>query len=322
MKKKNKYGFWFFVFGFRFITHNLQPSTHNLQPTTHNLQPINIFLFLLLLSVGQRVDASNIVYDKTDSTLVTYLLEEAATMPRSSNFTLHFARSLIGVKYENYILEQTQTEQLIVDLRHLDCTTFVETVAALSICAKRRATSFADYCRTLRTLRYRDGIITDYSSRLHYFTDWIRNNQQHGFVEWIQSPNPPFTEQKICSYWCMTRLKHKYKQLVADPTLVPKIAKCEENLRGTPFRYIPKSLLNGNREQLSCINDGDIICMVSSAGILDVAHLGFAVWHGEELHMIDASMIHRKVVEEEKSMFKYQAGQPGQIGILVVKLKK
>lgn len=280
-------------------------------------------LFVLLVWLhGVCLSAKDVVYDKSDSLLVEYLLEQAAVMPVSTNYNLYFARQLLGVKYVNYILEQTDEEQLIVDLRHLDCTTFVESVVALTVTAKKGKRSFRDFCKTLQTLRYRQGVITDFSSRLHYFTDWLQDNQRMGFVKWIQEPDPPFTATKTCTYTCMTRFWDKYKHLVADRSLIPKIAQCEANLRGTSFRYIPKEQLNAGKERLSCIQNGDILCMVTSAGCLDVAHLGIAVWHGNTLHMIDASMIHKKVTEEEKTMYEYQMTKPEQIGIIVARLKK
>lgn len=280
----------------------------------------SILITLLFAASSISTMAKNVVYEKSDSVLVEYLLEQAALMPVSTNFNVHFARQLLGVKYVNYILEQTEKEQLIVDLRHLDCTTFVETVVALTITTKQGKRSFRDYCKTLQTLRYRQGVITDFSSRLHYFTDWIMDNQRMGLVEWIQGPNPPFTETKECTFTCMTRFWNKYKHLVADRSLIPEIAQCEANLRGTSFKYIPKKLLNAGKERLSCIHDGDILCMVTSAGCLDVAHLGIAVWHGNTLHMINASMIHREVTEEPKTMYEYQLTQPEQIGIIVARL--
>ena len=277
-------------------------------------------------------ETSATVYSRYDSLKVVNLLEEVRDMTSTDSptpnaqrptsfYTLHFARKLIGVKYENYVLEQTRSEQLIIDLRRLDCTTFVETVAALAISAKHKEYTFHAFCRYLQKLRYRDGRIEDFSSRLHYFTDWIRDNVGKGYVSWPQQPNPPFTEVKSPGYNIMTKLRKSYRQIATNDKLLNKIARCEENLKGLTFRYIPKALLNGGKKDLACIGDGDIICMVTSAECLDVAHLGIAVWHGDKLHMIDASKIHGKVFEEVKTMYQYQRTKQAQIGIIVVKLK-
>lgn len=278
-----------------------------------------IILFFVFALTCITVSARNVVYDKSDSILVENLLTKATSMPVSTNYPLFFARALKGVKYVAHVLEQTKTEQLIVNLRQLDCTTFVESVMALTICAKKGKRSFEDYCIILRTLRYRNGIITDYSSRLHYFTDWIVDNERMGFVRRIQTPEHIFSCTKASTYKCMTDLWKNYRQLVADKTLIPKIAVCEDRLRGMKFRYIPASRLKENRRQLSCIHDGDILCMVASADYLDVTHLGIAVWHGDVLHMIDASQIQGKVIEEAKSMHEYIKGKKSQKGILVVR---
>lgn len=283
------------------------------------------FLILILLNfiLLTTADAKGVVYTRYDSVKVVNLLEEASQLPESTNWNLYFARRLRGVKYENYILEQTPKEQLIVDLRHLDCTTFVETVLSLTLCRKNHKYTFDSYCYYLQQLRYRDGKITDFSSRLHYFTDWIRDNVKKGYVTWVQSPNPPFTAVKTPEYNCMTKFRKNYRQLVADTLLIPKIEKCEKSLQGMSFRYIPKSALNGDKHQLSCIKDGDVISMVTSAMSIDVAHLGIAVWGKDgKLHMIDASKIQGKVYEEAKSMFEYQATKRMHTGIIVVKLNE
>ena len=46
--------------------------------------------------------------------------------------------------------------------------------------------TFADYCHVLQMLRYRQGQLTDYTSRLHYFSDWIIDNTAMGFVREVQ----------------------------------------------------------------------------------------------------------------------------------------
>ena len=276
-----------------------------------------VFAFLFSFSLSFAYG----VYSRYDSIKVVNLLHEASKMEKDTNWTLHFARKFIGVRYENYVLEQTKKEQLIIDLRRLDCTTFVETVAALALCCKHQEYTFSAYCRYLQKLRYRDGKIEDFSSRLHYFTDWIKDNVRMGFVSWPQEPTPPFTATKSPGYNIMTKLRKSYRQIATNDKLLAKISRCEDNLKGFSFRYIPKQLLNGGKKDLACISNGDIVCMVTSAECLDVAHLGIAVWHGDKLHMIDASKIKGKVVEEVKTLYQYQHTKAAQIGIIVVKMK-
>ncbi len=71
----------------------------------------------------------------------------------------------------------------LVNLSALDCNTFVENVLALSRCIKQSKTSFENFKDELTLIRYRDGKIDQYPSRLHYFTDWIFNNEEKDIVK-------------------------------------------------------------------------------------------------------------------------------------------
>jgi len=69
-------------------------------------------------------------------------------------------------------------EKLIVNVSAFDCTTFVETVLALARCAVVGKCSNHEFRKHLKSIRYGNGKISGYSSRLHYFTDWLRDNEK------------------------------------------------------------------------------------------------------------------------------------------------
>ena len=72
--------------------------------------------------------------------------------------------------------------KLIVNFTQFDCFTFLETVLALAHCFVVGRISPREFRRKLKFIRYRQGIIAGYSSRLHYFTDWLRDNEQKKIV--------------------------------------------------------------------------------------------------------------------------------------------
>ena len=96
---------------------------------------------------------------------------------------VEIGKSFIGTDYLAHSLEIDGEEQLVVNLSRLDCTTFVEYSLAISRCIKKGTTSFDDFIEELQFIRYRDGVINGYTSRLHYFSDWITNNIAKGVVE-------------------------------------------------------------------------------------------------------------------------------------------
>ena len=72
----------------------------------------------------------------------------------------------------------------------------------------------------------------------------------------------------------------------------------------------------------NAIQDGDIIAITTKKKGLDTSHIGFAIWHLDGLHFINASQIHKKVVEEPMTLYDYMQKHPSQKGIRIVRWKK
>ncbi len=274
-----------------------------------------LYILLLLPAVWAK---AQVTYQKADSVTVCSLLAKANT----KTSTLWFARQFLGVPYVAHTLELNDKEQLVVNTRELDCTTLVETVTALTLCAQQGKKTWNDYLTTLKTLRYRQGKLDGYTSRLHYFSDWIRDKQSMKIIKEIQSPNPPFTAVQRVNVNYMSTHPTAYKALKAQPELVPVIRQQEQSLNTVMARYIPKSALRRSTKALrQAVHDGDIIAITCNKKGLDIAHLGFAVWKKDGLHLLNASMIHKKVVEEPMTFYQYLQKHPSHTGIRVLRIK-
>lgn len=261
-------------------------------------------------------------YQTADSVFIAGLLAEAAQLPQTENLQLFFARKFIGLPYVPHTLEVFDEERLVVNTREIDCTTLVENVAALTICAGRRRYAFSDYIDILTDLRYREGKMGDYTTRLHYFTDWIADKTDMGYVMEIQTPNPPFSSMQRINVYYMTTHTGAYRALVSHPEFVPVIKKQEQKLTGSTYRYIPKAEIRNTELLRRTVKDGDIIAITCNKKGLDIAHLGFAVWRNDGLHLLNASMIHRKVVEEPMTLYRYLQKHPTHTGIRIVRINK
>lgn len=248
------------------------------------------------------------------------LLRDAKQQPSNTNFPLYFARKFLDVPYVAHTLEINDDEQLVINVDELDCTTLVETVTTLTLCAYRKEFTFAAYQNALRNMRYRDGIINGYPSRIHYFTDWIVSNQKAGIVSEIQQPNPPFTAVQTVKVNYMSEHPQSYKALKAHPEYVPYIKKMEERLTGQKFRFIPKSEVKDTKAMREAVHDGDIIAITCNKPGLDIAHLGFAVWRQDGLHLLNASQLHKKVVEEPMTLYQYLQKHPSHTGIRIIRI--
>ena len=256
-------------------------------------------------------------YTSQDSITVEKLLNTGKTD------VLYYARQFLGLPYVGQTLElYPDDERLVLNTRELDCTTYVDVVAALTLCARRGETSFAQFVRQLHNQRYWDGKCNGYPSRIHYFSDWIRDNSRLGFASEVQQPTPPFTAVQTVNVSYMTQHPQSYVSLKRHPEYLPIIAKQEKDLSGRKFRYIPTSEVKNTEVVRQAVHDGDIVCIVTSAEGLDIAHLGIAVWHTDGLHFIDASSKHKKVVEETVTLQQYLKQRKNALGIRIVRLSK
>ena len=253
-------------------------------------------------------------YQRTDSITVVRLLHDAP----SRGTTLWLARQLAGRPYVAHTLEVNDHEQLVVNTRELDCTTLVETVVALTLCVQEKKLTFDDYTAMLRQLRYRGGVCTDYTSRLHYFSDWINDKVKMNLVTDIQGPNPPFSAVQKLNINYMSQHPASYKALKANPALVPVIRRQEQALTGKSYRYIPKTALTDSPLLRQTVRNGDIIAITCNKAGLDIAHLGFAVWRKDGLHLLNASQLHKKVVEEPMTLYQYMQQHPSFTGIRIM----
>ena len=257
-----------------------------------------------------------------DSIKVCQLLEEARHQDRTENFPLFFARQFIGKPYVAHTLEVTDEETLVVNTRELDCTTLVENVTALTLCAYRHLYSYRDYLNALAAMRYREGRISGYTSRIHYFTEWIEENTHAGIVTEIQAPNPPFTAIQTVKVDFMSHHPEYYKALKAHPEYVAEIRQMEEKVTGGKYRYIPKAEVKNTAVLREAVHDGDIIAITCNKPGLDIAHLGLAVWRKDGLHPLNASQLHKKVVEEPMILGQYLSKHPSHTGIRIIRINR
>ena len=88
-------------------------------------------------------------YTSADSAKVVKLLLEGKRHKDKQDLVLFFARKFLGVPYVASTLENNTDERLVINLRQLDCTTFVENVLTLTLCTQNGKTTlpiFATNC--------------------------------------------------------------------------------------------------------------------------------------------------------------------------------
>ena len=286
------------------------------------MRKIIVSAIMLMAFTAAHTWAAGPQYTRQDSLKAVQLMKNAASQPSGTNLIIYIAEQLKGIPYVAHTLEPNNNERLIINLRQLDCTTFVEQVAALYLCVKERKTTFADYCKMLQKLRYEGGAEPHYTKRLHYYSSWIEDKKSMDICKEIQSPNPPFTKVQRLSLNWMTTHVNDYRMLKNNPSWVPQIRKMEQKMEGRQYRYIPKEQIKNTRLLRNTIKDGDIIAIITNKKGLDTQHLGFALWHKDGLHLLNASSIHKKVIDEPMTLRTYLYKHPSMPGVRIIRLTR
>lgn len=198
-------------------------------------------------------------------------------------------------------LENNESEQLVINLRQLDCSTFVENCIALSRTLKSKDHSFSNFCKELKTIRYRDGKIEDYSSRLHYSTDWIYNNSQKKILTDNTEAIGGMQETKLINF--MSTHTDAYVKLKNNLDLQQKISFREKEINKRDAYYVLRK--NNISKTDNLIKNGDIITFATSIDGLDYSHMGIAYHYNGRLTFIHASSRAMKVIIEPQSLSTY-----------------
>ncbi len=221
------------------------------------------------------------------------------------------ARDFLGKPYKAKTLEKEGEESLVVNVSVFDCFTFIETTLALT-CAIKNQMAFED---ALRNIRYRNGVIEGYSSRLHYTVDWAYNNQKTGLIKDVTQTIGGVPWRKTIHF--MTTHRHLYSGLTDDKAF-HSLQNLEKAINSRQHYYLPKDRVAHNEHLMQ---EGDLIACTTAVEGLDVSHVGMAVRVGQRIHLLHASESAGKVVISDKPLSDYIAAHKNQTGVMVFRLK-
>ncbi len=222
-----------------------------------------------------------------------------------------------GAPYEAHTLEEPEEERLVINLKVFDCVTLVENSLALARCIKKGTTAFDDYTRELQMIRYRNGEIDGYPSRLHYFSDWIYDNIQKGIVEDANQDiggAEPF--RKTINF--MSTNRDSYWQLANDE-YYQAIQRQEEIINKREYTFIPKGNVHMYEENLK---EGDILAFTTNIRGLDIQHTALATKRNGNIHVLHAPMAGRSVEVTDKNLMMYLTMNERMTGIMVARPKE
>ncbi len=281
------------------------------------------FIVVLVISIYSHITAlcAGITYTSADSVRVVRMLEDGLKQREGTNMMTYYGMRMQGIPYVAHTLEVNKKEQLVVNMREMDCTTFVETVLALALTTRDRSRRWEDYCRWLERIRYQQGRVEGYASRNHYFLWWVENNEKQGIVTLpLRKTACKYAREQLIHIDYMSAHPSYYKMLKGNVTDIAAIKKMEKASDGKVMKYIPAANIGLSEKQLNCIRTGDILAIATKKKGLDTTHIGIAVWGKDgKLHLLNASQIHKKVILEPKTMRQYMSEHPSQLGVWVIR---
>ena len=211
-----------------------------------------------------------------------------------------FALALRGTPYVNYTLElHDVTESPSVNMKGMDCWTLFEIALAMGRLVALHSPPYSpqEMLRLIEMDRYRGGRCTGrFDSRLHHLEDWIQDNERRGLVKDI---TPSLGGKKLHRRMAyMGKKPHLYRQLRADPSMVPEFIRVENELSRRGITYVPKAQVPRIESQL---RNGDIICIVTTWHETYTSHVGIASRDKNGvLRFLHASKNHREVVLDNR----------------------
>ena len=253
-----------------------------------------------------------------DTTVINNLLKMGydSGLDDANALVEFYARKLLGTPYVAHTLEGDE-EMLTINIHELDCLTFIESLYALTRTTLSRRYSWRDYAAHIENIRYRGGKMGDYSSRIHYISEWIIDNHVRGNLVEV-TPDLPHAEYMVKNIDYMTTHPDQYRQLKNDSVMVEKIRHFE--LRNHRFPYLKRSWLD-NKEVKAALRSGDFISLVTKADGLDVSHNGIIIIDEKgDPYLLDASMSGGKVMLEPKPLFKFLERSKNNIGVRVFRM--
>lgn len=167
--------------------------------------------------------------------------------------------------------DPARQEPLITSLVQFDCVTLVEGCLAVARASDDGSRPTLDrFHREVERMRYRGGKRAGYTSRLHYFSEWIADGARRGLVKDMSKEFGGVVDPRPLRF--MTEHRASYDAL-KDDSVFTEIERMEKRLDSQP-RYV---IAADKIESISdLIQTGDVLAFATAIPGLDVTHAAFA----------------------------------------------
>lgn len=229
----------------------------------------------------------------------------------------------IGTPYEAFTLEKylkaggdaSAKEPLALSLTKFDCVTLVESSLGVARLAAQSAQPFWElFGREVERMRYRGGVRRGFSSRLHYFSEWISDGQSRGLVHDLGKELGGVNDPRPLRF--MTEHRASYPGLKTDKVF-NEIAAMERSLDSHPRYFIPTDRMATITDKLQ---SGDVLAFATSIPGLDVSHAAFAYRDSDGvMRVLHAPLSGGSVEISKRTLSDYVAAIKRSTGIMVAR---
>ncbi len=226
---------------------------------------------------------------------------------------VYHGTQLLGTPYRAGGLDNGTHEQLVTSVDSFDCVTLVEHVLSTCLLEHQILGSQKQYADYLTNIRYRNGMIDGYASRLHYFSDWIAQQEQYGYLTNITKSAGGIAFKKEIFY--MTRHQSSYPGM-RDTAVRNDFLRIENRLSKKVYFHIPGKKI---KQAMPFIQAGDIIAITSNTPGLDIEHTGIAITKQGRIHLLHASSKDGKVTVSRQPLSAYVGSRKYYSGIIILR---
>ena len=234
--------------------------------------------------------------------------------------TVRVGLALSGTPYQGFTLEvDDRVESPSANFRGLDCWTFFEISLGFArmIHAKEPPYAPEDLLRMIEADRYRNGVCTGaYLSRIHFLEELFYDNQRRGLLTNITPRLPGAERMGHRDIREMTVMWRHYRYLRHNPSLLPGMARIQEEVSDLPIYHVPKSRVAAVEPYLQ---NGDIIAITSRDTGGYTSHVGLAYRDPRgTLRFLHASSKQCRVLVDDR-LSNYLASKRDDAGIVVAR---
>ncbi len=217
-----------------------------------------------------------IITEKCTEEKVIFILSLSSKILDRANRIGFISDQFLGIPYKRSTLIGGIDEQevFVINLREMDCFTFIEYVEAMSL-----SISFNDFKENLKRVRYKNGEIK-FERRNHFFTDWIENNSD--FIEDVTENIGDKYSKNILKTLNLKEDKNFFIEGI--------------NPKNRNIKYIPSLFVPLIKEKLKT---GDYIGIYSETIGLDVSHVGIIIKKRGSTYIRHASSVKGSVIDED-----------------------